>query len=85
MKEIQVTQYQAEDGRVFKTKEECLKYEEKLSQVKKIIDLIPVVKKICSEHNECSMCPFYNDQGYCRFGYLEDSSFSSLPSESWIC
>jgi hypothetical protein len=84
MKEIQVIHYQAEDGKVFRSKEECLKHEERLLQVDKILELIPVVKEICREHLECSTCPFYSVRGYCRFGYDEDCSLTIMPCESWI-
>jgi hypothetical protein len=72
MKEIQVIKYQAEDGTIFNTEEECLKYEKELSQVKEIMNLIPVVKKICAKNGDCSYCPFYKGFGCC-FGYDEDS------------
>ena len=83
MREIQVTQYQAEDGKIFKSKEKCLKHEEELLQIDKILEMIPIVKKICADHN-CSTCPFRCDSGSCRFGYLEYSSISAMPYESWI-
>lgn len=84
MKEIQVIKYQAEDGRLFSTEKECLEYEKELSQVKEIMNLIPVVKKICAESGDCSYCPFW--RGFsCCFGYNEDDDpdFATAPCNSW--
>ena len=84
MKEIQVIKYQTEDGRLFNTEEECLEYEKELSQVKEIMNLIPVVKKICANSGECSCYPFWR-AFRCCFGYDEDESpdFSTAPCNSW--
>lgn len=84
MKEIQVIKYQAEDGKSFDTEEKCLEYEERLLQVKEILNLIPVVKEICSEQEECSDCPFYAGCGCCRFGYDEDLGTGSIPGTKWL-
>lgn len=78
MKEIQVIKYQTEDGKIFNTKEECLKYEERLLQVKEILNLIPVVKEICSENGDCFDCPFHRNFKCC-FGYDEDFSSEYAP------
>jgi hypothetical protein len=78
MKEIQVIKYQAEDGTIFNTEEECLEYEKELSQVKEIMNLIPVVKKICAENEDCSYCPFHRNFKCC-FGYNEDVNSEYAP------
>lgn len=82
MKEIQVIKYQAEDGKMFNTKEECEKYETRFQKVKEILNLIPVVKEICAENGECSYCPFYKGFGCC-FGYDEETVSENAPCNSW--
>lgn len=65
MKEIIVTQYMAEDGKVFNTKEKCLAYEEERKQVSELREAIYKIRQICKDVN-CSSCPF-NDGGDCCF------------------
>jgi len=66
MKEIVVTQYMAEDGKVFNTKEKCLAYEEERKQVSELRKAIRKIRQICKDVN-CSSCPFNDDCGDCCF------------------
>ena len=74
MREVQVIKYQAEDGKSFDTEEKCLEYEKRLLQVKEILNLIPVIKRICAENGVCSLCPFYREFG-CGFGDGENAPY----------
>lgn len=66
MKEIVVTQYVAEDGETFKTKEKCIAYEEKLKETAELRKAVRRIKEICKE-GKCHFCPFSDNCDDCCF------------------
>ena len=48
------------DGKVFKTEEECVKYET-FNKLKDIIPALKTVQEICNKHNHCHECVFCNE------------------------
>lgn len=81
MKEIITKSYEAEDGKVFSTKEDCLQHERKISFTKKLVNNYNEIFDYCKEFSRpehydeygqavgCSNtdCPF-NDGGIdCEF------------------
>ena len=81
MKEIVVTQYIAEDGTIFITKEECLAYEEKCKETSELRKAIRKIKEMCKETN-CRFCPFNDDCGDCCFpDYRHTPDEWSLPQD----
>jgi len=72
MREIVVTQYVAEDGTTFSTKEQCLAHEEKCKEIAKLRKAIRKIKNIC-ENEECHSCPFNNDADCCCYANYPDS------------
>ena len=50
------------DGKEFKTREDCIKYETSIGDLPDIITSLKKVKKMCSEKQlGCQSCIFYND------------------------
>lgn len=66
MKEIVVTQYVAEDGTKFETKEKCLAYEEKYKETSELRKAIRKIKDLC-DNMDCKFCPFGDNSGDCNF------------------
>lgn len=54
--------YQANDGKLFTTKEDCLVYENEVEVMLKVAEKI---SHLCQEMSECERCPFYKD--VCQF------------------
>lgn len=54
--------YQANDGRLFATKEDCLVYE---NEVKVMLKVAEKISHLCQETSDCEKCPFY--KGVCQF------------------
>ena len=52
MKEVVVTKYEANDGKLFDTKEECLVHESK--------EVLKIVRYFCLNQSNCDKCPFFN-------------------------
>lgn len=50
MKEVKVTMYEANDGKLFDTKENCLIYESK--------EILKTISEMCKHRNDCAECPF---------------------------
>ena len=49
------------DGKEFKTREDCIKYEISIGDLPDIITSLKKVKKMCSEQQHgCYYCTFYN-------------------------
>ena len=79
MKEIVITQYVAEDGETFKTKEKCLAYEEKCKETCELRKAIRKIKEICNK-GECHFCPFNkNDNGCCYANYPDSPAEWDIP------
>lgn len=66
MKEIVVTQYMAEDGTTFSTKEKCLAHEEKCKEIPELRKALRRVKELCN-NMDCRFCPFSDDDDNCCF------------------
>ena len=49
------------DGKEFKTKEECIKYEKSISELTDIITYLKKIREICHKQTGCGSCVFYND------------------------
>lgn len=77
MKEIVVTQYVAEDGKKFETKEKCITYEERRKEIFELRKTLRKIKDICDNTN-CQYCPFNDDDTGCRY-----ANYSGFPTE-WI-
>ena len=52
MREVKVTMYETNDGKLFDTKEHCLVYESK--------EILKAVSDICKKRESCQNCPFYS-------------------------
>ena len=55
MKEVKVTMYEANDGKLFDTKENCMAYESK--------EILKIIKDCCDKTEDCDGCPFYGSGG----------------------
>lgn len=64
MKEVKVTMYEANDGKLFDTKEHCLVYESK--------EILKAVSNVCKEQESCQNCLFYGICGCTLCGMPED-------------
>jgi hypothetical protein len=51
MREVNVTMYEANDGKLFDTKENCLAYESK--------EILRIMKDCCDKAKDCEGCLFY--------------------------
>lgn len=81
MKEIITKSYEAEDGKVFSTKEDCQRHERKISSIGKLINSYNEIFDYCNEFSRpehydefgqavgCSNidCPFNNGDIECEF------------------
>ena len=54
----------AGDGKEFKTEEECLKYEQALSEITDITAFLKRIKEICHKQKNCDSCIFYGNGTY---------------------
>ena len=57
MKEVKVTMYEANDGKLFDTKENCLMYEYK--------EVLKTISEICIRRGDCNDCPFFKEGAGC--------------------
>ena len=64
MKEITVVNYQAEDGRIFVNKEDCLAYEDRVKNVARYKEVLGEIRDFCRKLGDCDDCPFLNGR-YC--------------------
>lgn len=65
MEKVTKTVYVAEDGKEFLTIDDCEKYEKRLASISILKSLIPTIREICREHDDCDCdCPFYHRGGY---------------------
>ena len=61
MKQVEVTQYIADDGTVFDTEEECVNYENTLNfNVDELYNAAETIKKYCVSQKICKYCKFFN-------------------------
>lgn len=79
MKKIQM--YKAEDGKIFDTKEECLKHEFVLKR-ETVINAMETLKEFCNSYDKCDRCPLAigNSSG-CFSCYLSYESVSDWNGE----
>lgn len=54
MKEVKVTMYEANDGKLFDTKENCLIYESK--------EILKTISEMCKCRSDCAECPFREEE-----------------------
>lgn len=85
MKEVTSIRYEAEDGKIFDTQEECLAHEKDVKDSKKVTQKFNDIIDYCKEHfTPCeddgfddwcdnNECPFYN----ARCGH--DCTFMCIP------
>ena len=64
--------YEAENGKLFDTEQECKQYEtEYLAFIERIESALEELKNFCINHYEedgCDGCPFYEGTDCCRYG-----------------
>jgi phosphopantetheine adenylyltransferase len=74
----EVIYYVATDGKQFETKEECLKYENRYSD---LIKAMTTISKFCnhilSTDKHCGNCPFYRDTA-------NECIVNDYATENWI-
>lgn len=63
MKEVKVTMYEANDGKLFDTKENCLMHEYK--------EVLRTISELCSSRCDCDGCPFLKGSANCMLNCPE--------------
>lgn len=66
MKEVEVIMYEANDGKLFDTKENCLMHEYK--------EVLKTISEMCSRRCDCDDCPFFKEGTGCILNCPENWS-----------